>query len=318
MQVEESAAVGRATGLDVRIEHDAAAVQPKSGDVVHLFCLQRCHDWGDLPERARAAGARLVLTPLWHPLERYHRDGRRGADGLAARVVRDADTMAGLRWGRAGIAERAAEVRALADLTLLADPAEGALLPGTAGPETVVPVAILASVDGPVDQAPPTADFIACVGRIEPLKNPEAVATASLDLRLPVRFLGASAGLRHARYGRGLDTIDLPYPTLRAWLDRARVHVLASWTEVVGRATLEAALGGAAVVVTDVGHAPAMLGRTTDGVFVVPPGDGTALREAMRAAWARGRVEDSDLVRRVRDRFTWNAVGPALVEAWGA
>ncbi|MCP4869436.1 MAG: glycosyltransferase family 4 protein [Proteobacteria bacterium] len=320
MQVAESAEAARAAGIDVRIEHDAAAVTPAAGDVVHLFCLQRVHDWGDLPERARAAGARLLLTPLWHPLELYHRAGRRGVDALAARVVRDADTMAGLRWGRAGIAERAAEVRALADLTLLADPAESALLPGVPGPEITIPVAIadLGSDPAQCPFPPPPGDFIACVGRIEPLKNPEAVALAALDLRLPVRFLGSATGLRHARYGRGLDAIELDYPTLRAWLNRARVHVLASWTEVVGRATLEAALGGAAVVMTDVGHAPAMLGRDTDGVFVVPPGDGDALRAAMRAAWDRGRVPDSELVSRVRDRFTWNAAGPALVEVWTA
>jgi glycosyltransferase involved in cell wall biosynthesis len=318
MQVEESAGVARAAGLEVRIEHDAAAVRPDRGDVVHLFCLQRCHDWGDLPERARAAGARLLLTPLWHPLERYHRDGRRGLDGLAAKVVRDPDTLAGWRWGRGGVTARAAEVLAIADLVLLAHRNEQPLLPHAkaASPrERVIPVAIAASVPllGP---APPRDDFIACVGRIEPLKNPTAVAAAARSLDLPVRFLGARGGLRHAGYGRDLDPLALPYGAVRAWLSRARVHVLASWTEVVGRATLEAALGGAAVVLTDVGHAPDMLGRDTEGVFVVEPGDAEALRRAVRSAWVRGRRDESPLVRRVRDRFTWDAVGPALVEAW--
>jgi len=320
MQVEESAAVARAAGFDARVEHDAGAVRPEPGDTVHLVCLQRCHDWGDLPERTRSVGARLLLSPLWHPLERYHREGRRGLDGLAAKVVRDPDTLAGLRWGKPGLATRAAEVLALADLVLLAHPAERALLPGVdqalAAATVVVPVAIPDAPDSAAGPPPPDDPFVACVGRIEPLKNPQAVARAARDLGLPVRFLGSPPGLRHVGYGRGIDPVELPYGAVRAWLRRARVHVLASWTEVVGRATLEAAIEGAAVVLTDVGHAPEMLGRGTEGVFVVPPGDDVALRDALQEAWARGRRDDSELVQRVRDRFTWNAVAPALVEAW--
>ncbi len=322
MQIAESAEVAREAGLDVVVEHDAGAVTPSAGDLVHFFGLQRAHDWGDLPERARAAGARLLVTPLWHPLERYHREGRRGLDGLAAKVV-GPDRLAGLRWGRGGgVDGRAAEVLGLADLVLLAAEGEAALLPAAAAHATVVPVAIPATappsrVDGPGAETASDGDYVACVGRIEPLKNPAAVAVAASAAGLPVRFFGRPRSKRHAGYGRGLEAVELPYAEVRAALRRARVHVLASWTEVVGRATLEAALEGAAVVITDVGHAPDMLGRDTDGVFVVPPGDQPALQSALAAAWERGRsAPDAPLVRRVREHFTWDVVGPKLAAAW--
>jgi len=101
-------------------------------------------------------------------------------------------------------------------------------------------------------------------------------------------------------------------------MSAARVHVLASWTEVVGRVSLEAALGGAAVVLSDVGFGPDYLGRESEGVFLFEPGDAAGLREAVLAAWTRGRNTESELVSRVEQRYTWEAVGPRLVEAWSA
>jgi glycosyltransferase involved in cell wall biosynthesis len=101
-------------------------------------------------------------------------------------------------------------------------------------------------------------------------------------------------------------------------MSAARVHVLASWTEVVGRVSLEAALGGAAVVLSDVGFGPDYLGRESEGVFLFDPGDAAGLGEAILAAWARGRNPDSELVSRVEQLYTWDAVGPRLVEAWSA
>ena len=67
---------------------------------------------------------------------------------------------------------------------------------------------------------------------------------------------------------------------------------------------------------TDVGHLPALLGRDTPGLFLVPPGDETALTEALAAAWAHGRAPDGPLARRARS-LTWEVVGPRLLEAYG-
>lgn len=330
LQVDESVGIGRAGGLDIDLVEDPAAFVPAAGDVVHLFNLQRCHDWGDLPERASAAGARVLITPLWHSVRRYHREGRRGLDGLAAKVL-PSDVLAGLRWGRPGVRSRAAEVLGRADLVLLAHEGEAELLREELGValessrQVVVPVAIHGSVGSPgaVSAEAPAEGLALCVGRLEPLKNPVAVAAAAERAGVPVRFIGAYAGPRHAGYARSIRRSpswlgERPYAEVRGLMGAARVHVLASWTEVVGRVTLEAALAGASVVLTDVGFAPDYLGRGTDGVFVVPAGDDAALAEALGAAWRRGRSPDSPLARRVRERFAWEVVGPRLLEAWSS
>ena len=54
MQVAESARLARRAGLSVEVVAPRR-VRPEAGDVVHLFGVQRCHDWGDLPERAPPA-----------------------------------------------------------------------------------------------------------------------------------------------------------------------------------------------------------------------------------------------------------------------
>lgn len=328
LQVEESAALARARGVRAEVVHDAGSARPGRGDVVHLFGIQRCHDWGDLPERARAAGARLLVTPLYHSLRRYHRHGRRGPDRLLARLLPDPDRFAGLRWGRTGVRERAARILRLADRVLLVHEGEAALLRDEIGIAVedaraeVVPVAIPGRGPQQEPEDGGLGAFLLCAGRVEPLKDPMIVRAAASTLGLPALFAGAGAGPRHPGYARALlggpEWIgDLPHATLLRLMGQARVHVLASWAEVVGRVTLEAALAGAAVVLSDVGFAPAML-RGCEGVFPFEPGDLAGLRSAIQGAWERGRRRDSDLVRRVRDRFTWNAVGPALLEAWSS
>jgi len=170
-------------------------------------------------------------------------------------------------------------------------------------------------------------EFVLCAGRIEPLKNSLAVAHAAERLDLPVVFAGALPGPRHALYAARLRRAvraraecaqwlgDVSYPRLRRLMARARVHVLASWTEVVGRVSLEAALAGAAVVASDTGHAPDYLGRDSEGLFLFDPGAPGALDEALAAAWQRGRDPGSALATRVGEQFTWDVVGPKLLEA---
>jgi len=333
LQMEETARVGRSAGWEVLVAERATDVVPELEDRVHLFNIQRCLDWGDLPERTKAAGAQLLLSPLYHPLETYHREGRRGLDGLVSKVIPDPSRFSSLRWGGQSLIDRAASVIQQADRVLLSHVDEASLLRTQFGVELeeekshIVPVAVPAA-GGPTDTAAiigklPAGDFVFCAGRVEPLKNSHLVGRVCSSLGLPLVFAGPSSGLRHAGYARGslhgAHWIgELDYVTLRQVMARARVHVLASWTEVVGRVSLEAALAGAAVVLSDVGFGPDYLGRGTEGVFLFEAGDEDGLTAALQAAWTRGRAPDSALARRVREHYTWDAVGPRLIEAWSA
>lgn len=332
LQIEESAEFGRSRGYDVRVAVRASAVRPRRGDCVHLFNIQRSLDWGDLPERSVGAGARLIVSPLFHPLARYHSEGRRGLARALASVVPDVNQFTSLRWAGRDSVGRANEVFSLADQVLLSHSGEAELLRRYLGrslgaeQQSVVPVAVPAvgSLGQPSAGGPaPSGDFVLCAGRVEPLKNSALVGRVCGELGLPLVFAGRGPGGRHLGYVRqslhGATWLGpLAYLDLRQVMSAARVHVLASWTEVVGRVSLEAALGGAAVVLSDVGFGPEYLGRDSEGVFLFEPGDEAGLGEAIQAAWARGRNPKSALVSRVDQRYTWDAVGPRLVEAWSA
>ena len=333
LQMEEAARFGARAGWQVQLATSAREVRPRSGDRVHLFNIQRCLDWGDLPERSKAAGAKLLLSPLYHPLDVYHLEGRRGLDRFLAKVVPDSSRFAELRWGGRDLGHRARTILKLADRILLSHPGEAELLntefgvPLAASRTGVIPVAVPANANIESAQLKEDTiieqDFVLCAGRIEPLKNTEAVGRACAGLELPLIFAGPAPGLRHVGYVPGAMhgaswTGELDYPALRKLMSRARVHVLASWTEVVGRVSLEAALSGASGVLSNVGFCPDYLGRDTEGVFLFEPGDDEGLTRALEGAWARGRRPDSELVRRVQERYTWEAVGPRLMEAWAA
>jgi glycosyltransferase involved in cell wall biosynthesis len=324
LQIGEAAAVLRAAGWSAVVENDPSAVRPQRGDTVLLHNLQRCPDWGDLPERARAAGARVVLVPLFHPLDRYHREGREGLDGLAARWVRDPLRFASLRWGSGDLVARAGALIQSADLVLLAHPREAQALHAAFGAapkaSAVVPPAVPAILPR-VEIEPPFPDFVLCAGRVEPLKNSLGVLEAADALGIPVVFAGALPGLRHAGYARrflarlersrSVHVGSRSPAEVRALMRRARVGVLASWTEVLGRVSVEAALEGAAVVASDVGFLPDLLAGP--GLALVPPGDAPGLRAALGTAWEQGRP-DGRLAAAAR-ALTWDVVGPALLRA---
>lgn len=325
LQMQEAAAVLTAAGLVA--ECAPATVQPSAGDTVLLHNLQRCLEWGDLPERARAAGSRVVLVPLFHDLTRYHAGGRQGLDGAVARVL-PARVHARIRGRGRSPRRRGARLLGEADAVLLAHEAERALLRAHYGVDapraTVVPIVIPRAAAGA--KAPP-GDFVASVGRVEPLKDSLGVVRACRDLALPLWLVG-SPSETHPKYAEatlgehslsgGWQPGALAYPAARTLLGRARVHALASWAEVLGRVTFEAAIEGAAVVHTTAGHGAACLAGLgpPEGLFLVEPGDGVGLRRALAGAWERGRPGvDGPLAQRVRDHFTWEAAGPTLVEA---
>ena len=338
LQMRETADVLRRAGIDVHIAQtaDEARARLRPGDTLNLWNVQRAPDWGDLVETSKARGVRVLITPLFHPVERYHREGRTGVAATVARMLQDADRFAALRWGGGDLLALAQRALEAADRVLLAHPAEAQLLHEWCGAElrdtAVVPPGIPevapASIEHPFTPAP--TDFVLSVGRIEPLKNPLLSLSAARRAKLPIAFAGSlppmgrhllhsrrfkrelkSAGRRSARWMGSVSPGQV-----RGLMEQARVHVLASWTEVMGRATVEAAMHGAAVVLTDVGHAPDLLGRDDPRVFLVEPGDEDGLVRALKAAWESGRDPDGALARRVRGRLSWEIVAPQLLDAW--
>lgn len=178
----------------------------------------------------------------------------------------------------------------------------------------VVPVGIDAQAFQALDAAPFTRRFgisecVLSLGRVEDLKNQLTLIKALAGMDIPLVLAGA-VNPRHRTYARAVSRAAAARPDTHmvgpleremvlSALTAARVHVLPSWFETVGLASLEAAAAGCAVVSTYAGYARAYLG---DEAEYCDPADGGSIRAAVERALQRGpsrRLQD-----RVLQRFT--------------
>ena len=269
-------------------------------DLVHLFNLSRIHELGLMAQHASEHGVPYVLTPMYWDLEEYMCRCPQAEGEEVLRWRRD------LPWRR--------KVLSHARAVLTTGEAEAALLRSEGVPSTVVPLAC--DQEGRPASASGEGAYVLCVGRITPQKNQLALIEALRPLGLPLVILGPVNDpwyLRRCRAAAG-EQVRFCGPArgtaLGAAFVGARVHALASWYELPGLASLEAAVAGCNVVSTDRGTAAAYLGphaRYCD------PGRPETIREAVLAAWREPRTGRAG--RRLR-RFSWSLTARRTLEVY--
>lgn len=136
-------------------------------------------------------------------------------------------------------------------------------------------------------------DFILCVARVGPHKNQLGLISALSASRklagVPLVFIGQIQDRLYfsaCRASSGPGTLFLGYQPasmVASAYRTARVHVLASWCELPGLSTLEAAACGTRVVTTSRGSAADYLGGLA---WYCDPADEASIRLAVEAAWA--------------------------------
>lgn len=297
----------RALGVDADLRGEVAP--DLSGyDLVHIFNTQEIDEPVRHATRARSWGLPVVLSPVyWNP------SGFRAATG-------DGRTLTETAIDRA--------TRALQRLTLGAatlwlpnSQAEAdqikANFPDLAGRLRVVPNAVdrrFAAGDSARFCARYGVDergFVLCAARKETLKNQLGLIRACRDLALPLALIGeevaASAGYVAECRALAADALApilfLPHlgpDELADAYAAARVHVQASFYETVGLSSLEAALGGANIVVTRNSGIAEYLG---DAAWYCDPTDTTQLAQAITAAWSAPRRPE--LGKALAERYTW-------------
>jgi len=206
--------------------------------------------------RLYGSPARKALSPL--------------ADVLSTRSLRRADATRALSSFTSSLVERARGLPATACFPTYSD------LDAFASPPLV-----------PVPEAP----SVVFVGALEPYKNVRGlaaawreVAAARPDARLTIVGSGSQAAVVEdlvARLpGQVVHRPSLPPGEVASAIDEARVLVLPSWPEGLGRVVLEAFARGRGVVATNAGGIPDIVTDGRDGLLV-PPGDTAALVGAL-------------------------------------
>jgi glycosyltransferase involved in cell wall biosynthesis len=206
----------------------------------------------------------------------YGSSARRGlspaADAVSRTALRKADATRALSHFTSSLVEQARGVPATACFPTYSD--------------------LSAFSDPPVCDVPEERALL-FVGALEPYKNVRGLASAWRRLagELPeARLTIVGKGSQRAVVddlvrelpGRVEHRPELSPSDVAAALDEARALVLPSWPEGLGRVVLEAFARGRTVVATDAGGIPDIVTDRRDGLLL-PPGDETALVEAMRS-----------------------------------
>lgn len=151
-------------------------------------------------------------------------------------------------------------------------------------------------------------NLVICVARIEGIKNQLNLIKALNNTRFKLLLIGNHSPNQVAYYNEcrniaaaNIEFIDhLPQQELIAYYQRACVHVLPSWFETTGLSSLEAAVMGCNLVISDKGDTREYFG---DDVFYCDPGDVESIRLAIeRASTAKHKP---DLRERILQKYTW-------------
>jgi glycosyltransferase involved in cell wall biosynthesis len=164
-------------------------------------------------------------------------------------------------------------------------------------------------------------EFVLYTGRIEPRKNVLGLVRAMRELPHPLVVIGdpvpGHEGYAHrCRVEAGPRTTwhpRLPHgdPRLASAYAAARVFALPSWFETPGLSALEAALAGAALVLTPFGCTREYFG---DAARYADPGRPASIARAVAAAWAEGR--QGGLASLIENRYLWAHVAGKTTEVY--
>lgn len=160
--------------------------------------------------------------------------------------------------------------------------------------------------------------FILCVGRISRRKNQLGLIRALSRLDYHIVFIGPVNDFDYYREcraepSRGRVTFmeALPPTELASAYAAAELHILPSWYETPGLATLEAALAGSKVVSTNRGTAYEYLGREA---WYCDPSDLPSIRSSVQEALIHHGYRE--LREKIRVTYNWENVAELTLAAY--
>ncbi|HVS93574.1 MAG TPA: glycosyltransferase family 4 protein [Mucilaginibacter sp.] len=162
-------------------------------------------------------------------------------------------------------------------------------------------------------------DLVLCVARIEGIKNQLNLIRALNDTKFNLVLIGSYAPNQRAYFdecrsiaAKNITFINhVPQEQLVKYYQRAKVHILPSWFETTGLSSLEAAVMGCNIVITDKGDAKEYFGSNA---FYCDPADPASILAAIEKA-SRCRYNE-DLHEMIMKRYTWKQAALQTLKAY--
>jgi glycosyltransferase involved in cell wall biosynthesis len=261
----------RARGHEVEV---VSSLSPAEGDcdLVHLFNIDRAAELGAFLDANRGCpNASVVLSPLFSWTSHDTGAGPSGFRGGVSRAMRSGRSVANLarasarprrQWlPGAAVMQLAARTDGLVFHTAAEEHAFRRSYPAFRRPSAVIapPLDVAAADPALAAEVQSLRPYVACVGRIEPLKNQRWLLRSGMTSHFNLIFAGPINPKRRlygahfrrdiGRSGRAryLGAVDRAGVT--ALLENAFAHVLPSSAENFGLATLEALAAGCEAII---------------------------------------------------------------------
>jgi glycosyltransferase involved in cell wall biosynthesis len=191
----------------------------------------------------------------------------------------------------------------------------GTTLPGY----TLVPNGIDPALFTWNSSLPKDPSLVLCVARIEGIKNQLNLIKALNNTQYRLVVIGNPAPNQMDYYyecrkqaAANISFIaQLPQEELTAWYQKAGIHILPSWFETCGLSTLEAAVMGCRVVITEKGYTREYFGNEADYCY---PGSPQSILAAVEKAASAPR--SNTLRQKILDQYTWQHAATQAAAAY--
>lgn len=335
VQVTETCRFLNKLGIHAEVKLSSEAINYRRYDMLHFFNLVRP---ADILQHVRKAKLPYVVSTImvnYSEYDKHHRKGlasifnHLGADGIEymktiARCLLGRDRLASREYVWKGQRRSIMEILRSAAMILPNSQSEYSRIMD-AYPARVKYMVVPNGVDpdrfseGRKQQK--QDDMVLCVARIEGIKNQINLIKGLNNTGFKVLLIGSESPgqVNYYKYCTNIaaDNIrfvnHLPQQQLVDYYQRAKVHILPSWFETTGLASLEAAAMGCNVVISNRGDAKEYFGNHA---FYCDPAEPESLLHAVQQA-SIAPCND-ELRKTVLENYTWQHAATKTLQAYRA
>lgn len=333
IQIQSTAEYLKKLGVEIDILLSNTSINYSKYAILHFFNIIRP---ADIYYHITKTNAKIVISPIFVDYSEYDTKARGGLYGLFAGIF-SSDTIEYLKaiirsvknnepintpqfywWGQT---KTIREILKKTDFLLPNSESEYQRLLKKYKIEKryiVVPNAVNRDLFSIAEEDISKKEGVICVARIEGLKNQlNIIKAVKNEFRL--KFIGKPAP-NHLKYaeickktaGNNIEFINhISHLELKEYYKKAKVHVLASWFETTGLSTLEAAVMGCNIVITDKGDQKEYF---KDFAYYCEPDNVESIKNAIEKALhdeVNPKLRDYIL-----ENFTWEKTAEKTLEAY--
>ena len=334
VQIVQTAASLAALGITADIKTADKTIAYQDYDLLHFFNITRP---ADILYHSQKAGKQFVVSTILCDYSEYDRQHRKGIGMLftylksdsieyvktIARCLIGRDKLGSLSYIWKGQFNSIKDILSRAAMVLPNSESEYQRLVGSY-PCTTKYMVVPNGIDPTLFQNNHTQirrdnNLVICAARIEGIKNQLNLIRALNNTRFRLLIIGSPAPNQLAYYNEcrsiAAENISflqhIPQGDLVDYYRKAKVHVLPSWFETTGLSSIEAAVMGCNIVITDKGDTRAYFG---DDAFYCDPATPEIILAAVEKA--SSTAFDENFREKILNKYTWKQAAIQTLKAY--